>query len=183
MRNPTVRARAQSARCNRSRNPRLVEMSRCMPTWFCNASLPSTLLVLAIRKSRVLERLWNASSSGVYSFLRSAARASEVKLATARSVATILTARPRRIRMLRPGSLGEQELQLQAQLPVRCVVRLLDVVVRRCLQVHRLLAEAHDLPDAQPERHGPALPAVGFPVRGDDRSEGEIAPRRVGKVV
>src|SRR6266853_672324 len=64
-------------------------------------------------------------------------------------------------------SLREQERELQAQLPVRPKIRLFDVIERRRLQIDRLLAELQDLADAKPDRYGPLVTAVGFPVGGD----------------
>src|SRR4029453_19618975 len=58
----------------------------------------------------------------------------------------------------------EQELHLDAQLPVGREPGLLDVVVALERRVDRQLAQLEQLADAPPPRHGPLRPAFGLPV-------------------
>jgi hypothetical protein len=66
-------------------------------------------------------------------------------------------------------SLGEQELNLEPQLPVRTVVRCHHILESLQLEIHRQPPEADDLPGTTAQRHGPAITAVGLPVGGNDR--------------
>jgi hypothetical protein len=50
----------------------------------------------------------------------------------------------------------EHRLRLQAQSPVRALLRLLAVVERLRLEVSRQFADAHDLAHAAVQRYGPA---------------------------
>ena len=70
---------------------------------------------------------------------------------------------------------------MQANLIFRRLVWPLDVVVERGLQIDRLLAEFHNLPNAETQRNHPFI-AVSLPVCGYHRSEGQIPARVAGKI-
>src|SRR6516225_949744 len=73
-----------------------------------------------------------------------------------------------------PILLGEHELHLRTNLPVRSEVRPRDVVVRGELRVHRQFSEVEDLADTAAQRDRPPLTAARLPVDRPDRGAGQI---------
>ena len=65
--------------------------------------------------------------------------------------------------------LGQEELDLKLELPVRAIPGRAYVIIGRQSQVDReFAAELHDFPDPAADRHGPHVPVWGVPVGRDD---------------
>ena len=79
--------------------------------------------------------------------------------------------------------LGEEQLQLHSQFPVRAEIGLFDIVVGGELGIDRLLADFENLTDAAAKGHRPAVAAFSLPVGVDDRRRGQVETVAVRDVV